>query len=779
MSVSSRVVYECWGFKAGKLNKGFKKRLFKIHEDGVITYWSSMADILPKGKIQLDHYARVVDYPVENMTQQEKVVVQQTSWPKGYQEQSRLLVTSILKRIYCLQFESIGNKKDFLRTLVDVMRGLQPLENDTSKKVFGFIPNPFQLDLSLSQLSQSKKYMLSTTTAATASNSVSMATSNSPEEMEFVVDDIEVSSNIQDSHEYVNELKSGECSAREKGEFYHRKYHKVIIVGGGLAGLAAARMLKDKYGVADVLLLEASSNIGGRIQSTTLPSLPNIYVDAGANTVYGWQGNPVRMLVEKSECNTWSVGSNSQQIENTAAFNGQKQLSQHELSAIDTLFLQAKESMEDDIEEAMCAYIDEGGKLPTDHVLARKLKRALRRMMAENDIKEDNDGNIGQTLGYLRARTELRRGVSFNDIGSNFFLEHEDIPGDEVVVRDLAKIVLHLSTNLFYRLNQEVVSIEEVDTVFCTKEEGEKTAKIAVKNVQNNVYLCDFVLVAVPISVLKRRRIHFKPFLPESKLIAIDKIGVGHRGTIYMHFKKPFWELEAHTRGKTYFANVEDFPDPRKGNASLDNVPLHYVNLIPMFGLPILAAVVCGAHCRSLERLPDDHLISVIVSDLKYMFHSTPNECFEVLSHKVTRWSRRPFIHGSVSYLPKGETPHIFKDLASPVISSTGNPRLFFAGECTSEHHYGTLDGAMESSARAVEEMIASMLHSTINHSPVEEQSVSSKSTATATSIATAQTATSTATPSEDNETMDDSASVLSRKPTIHMGGLHKSEAKV
>jgi monoamine oxidase len=41
-------------------------------------------------------------------------------------------------------------------------------------------------------------------------------------------------------------------------------YHSVVIVGAGLSGLYAAQQLRHHY--PDVLVVEASDHIGGRVQ---------------------------------------------------------------------------------------------------------------------------------------------------------------------------------------------------------------------------------------------------------------------------------------------------------------------------------------------------------------------------------------------------------------------------------------------------------------------------------------------------------------------------------
>ena len=54
-----------------------------------------------------------------------------------------------------------------------------------------------------------------------------------------------------------------------------------IVIGGGLAGLSAARQLKNQG--ASVVLLEARNRLGGRISSQVLPNGP--VIDLGAQFV--------------------------------------------------------------------------------------------------------------------------------------------------------------------------------------------------------------------------------------------------------------------------------------------------------------------------------------------------------------------------------------------------------------------------------------------------------------------------------------------------------------
>lgn len=59
--------------------------------------------------------------------------------------------------------------------------------------------------------------------------------------------------------------------------------YDVIIVGAGIAGLAAARKLQEN-GVSNLLVLEAQDYIGGRVKSETFYGAR---VELGAEFVHG------------------------------------------------------------------------------------------------------------------------------------------------------------------------------------------------------------------------------------------------------------------------------------------------------------------------------------------------------------------------------------------------------------------------------------------------------------------------------------------------------------
>src|ERR1051326_1602540 len=77
---------------------------------------------------------------------------------------------------------------------------------------------------------------------------------------------------------------------------------RIIVIGAGLAGLAAARALRDRD--YDVVVLEARKRSGGRI-------LTQYCVDLGAHWINGTEGNPITNLARQHALDTVFVGGDS------------------------------------------------------------------------------------------------------------------------------------------------------------------------------------------------------------------------------------------------------------------------------------------------------------------------------------------------------------------------------------------------------------------------------------------------------------------------------------
>ena len=74
---------------------------------------------------------------------------------------------------------------------------------------------------------------------------------------------------------------------------------KIIVIGAGMAGIAAARTLKDAG--HEVLVIEARPRIGGRIWTSKILGTP---LDLGASWIHEPKGNPINKLAKKYNVKT-------------------------------------------------------------------------------------------------------------------------------------------------------------------------------------------------------------------------------------------------------------------------------------------------------------------------------------------------------------------------------------------------------------------------------------------------------------------------------------------
>ena len=113
------------------------------------------------------------------------------------------------------------------------------------------------------------------------------------------------------------------------------------MIGGGVAGLAAAWTLRNAYecqGLAcsvhnyccahlastDVLVLEKNTLAGGRVCKITLPSLPDQHFDAGASWIHGTSGNPVADIAKAIGMRTVTSTEGKKCACNTVALRDEK-----------------------------------------------------------------------------------------------------------------------------------------------------------------------------------------------------------------------------------------------------------------------------------------------------------------------------------------------------------------------------------------------------------------------------------------------------------------------
>jgi polyamine oxidase len=129
------------------------------------------------------------------------------------------------------------------------------------------------------------------------------------------------------------------------------------------------------------------------------------------------------------------------------------------------------------------------------------------------------------------------------------------------------------------RLNTEVVSIDY----------GKEIIEVSTKN---GVFYGRKVLCSLPLGILKNGSVQFQPPLPESKIKAIENMGVGVFNKVQVCFSAPFWDTS-----KQYLLLV------------VDDEPFFRIRAFYDGGRYILCAYVSGEASRQLSSLTDTQIV--------------------------------------------------------------------------------------------------------------------------------------------------------------------------
>ncbi len=427
---------------------------------------------------------------------------------------------------------------------------------------------------------------------------------------------------------------------------------RVIVVGAGIAGLAAASRLR-RAGIPYVVL-EARDRIGGRLHTVDLAGVP---VDLGGSWIHHPIGNPLSSL-----CAEYGLARDpGDPVPTLMAFDRleHRRLDRSEieelLGAVIDGFADAIESLWEGLApeasalDAIDAFVVERGFVGS---VARRARQAL---LAEIEA-DAGDRAANQSLRWF-GDEEKYEGELFGDLPRDGY----------------RSVVEALAAGLEVRLNSEVVSVTVAsDGVSVTCADG-------------SVETGSHAIVSVPLGVLKCGRPRFDPALPRPVRAAVESLGFGRYEKIALRFDAPFWRRDG-------ISHLMVFPAD-------DNEPAMWVFDLDAFGAgPVLCAHLFHSLTPyALDRSPTEAVtwLRDVLSEV--VGHSVPKPIATV----VTSWAHDPFTGGAYTHCPPGVDRSMFDLLAEPV-----EGRLLLAGEHTEGERTGYADGAYTSGLRAADMLI-------------------------------------------------------------------------
>ncbi|XP_032207215.1 spermine oxidase isoform X2 [Mustela erminea] len=476
---------------------------------------------------------------------------------------------------------------------------------------------------------------------------------------------------------------------------------RVVVIGAGLAGLAAAKALLEQ-GFTDVTVLEASSCIGGRVQSV---KLGHATFELGATWIHGSHGNPIYHLAE----------ANGLLEETTDGERSVGRISLYSKNGVACYLTNHGRRIPKDVVEEFSDLYNEVYNLTQEFFRHGKPVNAesqnsvgvFTREEVRNRIRDDPEDpeatkrlKLAMIQQYLKVESCESGSHSMDEVSLSAFGEWTEIPGaHHIIPSGFMRVVELLAKGIPAHVIQlgkpvrcvhwdqasarprgpEIEPRGEGDHNHDAGEGGQggeqprgdgrdedKQWPVLVECEDCEVIPADHVIVTVSLGVLKRQYTSFfRPGLPAEKVAAIHRLGIGTTDKIFLEFEEPFWGPECNSLQFVW----EDEAESR----TLTYLPELWYRKICGFDVlypperygHVLSGWICGEEALVMEKC-DDEAVAEICTEMLRQFTGNPNI---PKPRRILRsaWGSNPYFRGSYSYTQVGSSGADVEKLAKPL----------------------------------------------------------------------------------------------------------------
>jgi hypothetical protein len=431
----------------------------------------------------------------------------------------------------------------------------------------------------------------------------------------------------------------------------------VAVIGAGAAGLYAADILRSK-GI-NVILLEAGSELGGRIKSLrnqgNIPSqsIADFPVELGAEVTFGSDS-------------IWG-----------------KVIQNLNISTVDLTNVPSQFILQNSAKTA----IDWGGD--SDYSSVQNFISGLPNFSGSGISVQDAAGVTA------RARPLLNSQVG-NFYGSDSTLVGAQGLAEGLKLRKHDSKWLSMKANPFQDLLLSRFSLVTpkvlLNTPVTSIEYGGVKINITDKN--GGVTTADKVIVTVPLSILKKGSISFSPPLPSTMTGSFSNLGMDASVRVVLDFKKNFW-------GQGLGFIWGGITGPQYFNAGAGRSQFERT----------LSVTINGPKAAELSVM-GTNMVNPILAELDAIYggqaslYIRRDENTNQILSTIQDWSIEQFIQGGFSYPLINGSISDRKNIGAPI-----GKTLFFAGEATDVNgDAGTINGALNSAERVAEEVVKSII---------------------------------------------------------------------
>lgn len=351
---------------------------------------------------------------------------------------------------------------------------------------------------------------------------------------------------------------------------------RIAIIGAGMAGLTAARLLVDAG--HDVVVIEARDRTGGRIDTVSNEDWP-FPIELGSSFI---RSSTTTDLDEELT----ALGAASVEFTTEAEVRSRAgAVVEHDPVGAEAvaaaLAWAAEQAADQSVERAI---VDSGnGTLSTTVGEAGLSPADWLDYELATGLKVDTGAGPGEVSAwYAPGAPPLAGDASTAD-------SNDPPPAPRLVLGGFRTLLDDLATDI------DVVT-SNVVTLVAYDDDG-----VSLRLGAGESMSIDRVIVTIPLGVLKDEALEFSPVLPFAHRSAIAALGMGVLDTVWLRFDEPFWSTDAPLW--TIVGGDPDFPI--------------WVNLLPITGEPVLMGVFAAENADRLAQFSDEEFVVAALSALE------------------------------------------------------------------------------------------------------------------------------------------------------------------